>query len=104
MNFRYFACQDCKTYTDAGYRWAYWKLEHPGIVQADAAVDVPSVLNAADYWNPPLDDESLWLHERVFPVVRAFFSEHHAHKISYVESGSFFGIEDFDDWREIEKK
>jgi uncharacterized protein len=23
MNNLYFACTDCKTYTDAGYRWAY---------------------------------------------------------------------------------
>ena len=104
MNFRYFACQDCKTYTSAGYRWAYWKLEHPGIVQPGAVVDVPDVLNASDYWNPPQDDGSSWLYEGVFPLVRAFFSEHHRHKLAYVESCSFFGIEDFDDWVEIEGK
>lgn len=104
MNSRYFACQDCKTYADAGYRWAYWTLEHPGIVQANAVVDVSSVLNAVAYWNPPKDDENSWLHERVFPIVRAFFSKHHAHKVTFVESGSFLGIEDFDDWLEIEKR
>ena len=104
MNFRYFACEACKAYTDAGYRWAYWNLEHPGIVRAGAAVDVPNVLNASDYWNPPRDDESSWLYGNVFPVVRAFFSEHQGHRITYVESGSFFGLEDFDDWLEIEGK
>ncbi len=37
-------------------------------------------------------------------MVRAFFNEHRAHKVAYAESGSFFGIEDFEDWIEIEEK
>ena len=35
VNNRYFGCRTCKTYTDAGYRWARYQLEDPGIVQAD---------------------------------------------------------------------
>lgn len=46
----------------------------------------------------------MWLYGSVFPVVRAFFRAHQGHRITYVESGSFFGLEDFDDWLEIEGK
>lgn len=100
MNFRYFACMDCKLYTDAGYRWAYWTLENPGIVHTDTAVDVSNVLSTSAYWNPPQDDKSSWLCETIFPLVRAFFNNHHGHKVVYVESGSLFGIDNFDEWVE----
>jgi hypothetical protein len=58
MNCRYFACADCKQYIDAGYRWAYWLLEHPGIVRLGEPVSASAVLATADYWTPPPDEQS----------------------------------------------
>jgi hypothetical protein len=104
MNDRFFACPKCKTFTSAGYRWAYWLLEHTGVVELNGLVSVAKVLNATDYWQPPLDEQSAWLNEQVFPLVRVFLSEHADHGILYVESGDFFGRMDFESWVEIEYK
>ena len=101
MNFRYFACPQCKAYTSAGYRWAYWSLEHEGIVEPNRSVDVAAVQATAAYWNPPSEPESDWLYKKVLPTVRTFLSGHQAHGILYVESGEFFGREDIDSWQEI---
>lgn len=103
MNFRYFACPRCKTYTSAGYRWAYWHLEHDGLVESNKPINLSAILNASAYWNPPLEPESSWLYEEVLPLVRAFLSEHTDHEVIHVESGDFFGREDFESWVEIEK-
>jgi hypothetical protein len=103
MNFRYFACPSCKKFTSAGYRWAYWHLEHPGLVEPNKPVDIRALLDASDYWQPPLESDSAWLYEEVFPLVKAFLSEHSGHRIIFVESGDFFDREDFDSWVEIEK-
>lgn len=102
MNFRYFACRVCKTYTNAGYRWAYWHLEHPGLVRPNMLVEVPLISQANDYWHPPGGADSRWLYERVFPTVKKFLSEHCDHGIIFVESGDFFALEDFDSWVELE--
>jgi hypothetical protein len=104
MNFRYFACPVCKKFTSAGYRWAYWCLEHPGLVEPNKPVDIGALLSASEYWQPPLDRDSTWLYEEVFPLVKAFLSEHADHRIIFVESGDFFDREDFDSWVEIEKR
>ena len=53
MTFLFFACCDCKIYTDAGDRWAYWELEGRGVVGRGVPVDVEAVLNATGFWNPP---------------------------------------------------
>ena len=103
MNFRYFACPTCKTYTNAGYRWAYWNLEHPGLVEPNMPVDVSSVLQADKYWHPPDGADSKWLYEGVLPAVKEFLSEHYDHGILFVESGDFFALEDFEAWIELEK-
>lgn len=102
MNFRYFACPRCRTYTSAGYRWAYWSLEEKGIVAPMQVVDLEKLLGVSDYWNPPHEPQSEWLYEQVFPLVKEFLSEHQSHGIIYVESGEFFGLEDIDSWLEIE--
>jgi hypothetical protein len=102
MNDRFFACPKCKTYTSAGYRWAYWLLERTGIVEINGLVNFTNVLSAKDYWNPPPSEQSAWLNEQVFPLVRVFLSEHADHGILYFESGDFFGLEDFESWVEIE--
>lgn len=102
MNFRYFACPTCRKYTSAGYRWAYWQLEHPGFVVPNKSVDLVAVIGASEYWNPPVEPDSSWLYDGVFPLVRFFLAEHREHGIVYVESGGFFGIDDFESWDEIE--
>lgn len=102
MNFRYFACPTCRKYTSAGYRWAYWELEYPGLVEPNKSVDVAAVLCASKYWNPPADSGSNWLYEEVLPLVKTFLAEHCEHGIVYGESGDFFGIDDSESWSEIE--
>jgi hypothetical protein len=101
MNWRYFACPECRKFTSAGYRWAYWSLEHPGIVEPDHAVNTAAVNAKEEYWQPPRDRDSEWLYERIFPTVRLFFEDHEAHGIVYLESGTFFGREDFESWQQV---
>jgi len=102
MNFRYFACPICKIYTSAGYRWAYWHLEHPGLVVPNKEVNLAELLAANEYWHPPADPDSNWLYEEVFPLVKSFLLEHADHGIIFVDSGDLFGIEDLDSWLELE--
>lgn len=83
MNDRYFACRTCKTFLDAGYRWCYWELEHPGIIQLGERVDVDRVLSHAPYWDAPADSPSDWLSKEVLPSVRQFFADHAGHDIVY---------------------
>ena len=85
MNNRYFACPSCRIYVDAGYRWAYWLLEDPGLVDLNEGVEVPAVLAHTDYWNPPAEERSQWLCERVLPAVRRFLTDHGDHGIVYID-------------------
>lgn len=87
MNRVYFACNRCRVCVDAGYRWCYWELEHPCIVEPGQRVDVARVLAHASYWNPPHDGESDWLYEKVFPPIREFFEKHGDHEIVYWGGG-----------------
>ena len=89
MNNLYFACCDCKIYIDAGYRWAYWKLEKPGIVTRGEKVDVDDVIAAETYWNPPGDENSAWLYEGVFPPLREFLRDHSSHRMIFGEEQDF---------------
>jgi hypothetical protein len=91
MNYRYFACADCKQYIDAGYRWAYWLLEHPNIVTLGEPVSFSAVLAAADYWKPPPDEQSDWLMQQILPGVRRFLADHSGHKVLYLEEEHFYG-------------
>lgn len=91
MNDRYFACPKCKVYVDAGYRWCYWELEHPGIVALGEPVDAEAVFTHKSYWNPPEDEGSEWLHNEIFPSVREFLSRHATHGVL------FWGINDLPD-------
>jgi hypothetical protein len=86
VNTLWFACTDCKVYLDAGYRWAYWNLVHPGIVTLQAPVEIDRVLNASAFWTPPADKTSEWLHNKVFPSLRQFFSDHRGHHIVFWDS------------------
>lgn len=90
MNDRYFACPKCCRFTDAGYRWAYWELEHPGYVSLDSSVNVESLFQCASYWNPVADERSDWLEKTILPTVRSFIEKHRAHGIVYVESDRLY--------------
>src|SRR5262245_5565334 len=89
MNCLYFACTDCKQYIDAGYRWAYWRLQNPGIVRLGEPISVSAVLAATDYWTPSADKQSDWLVQRILPAVRRFFTEHGGHFLLFLEEDHF---------------
>jgi len=103
MNNLYFACCDCQIYIDAGYRWAYWKLEEPGVVTRGKVINVDAVLAAQSYWNPPQEEKSHWLYEKVFPPLRTFLHEHTDHRIVFGEDEEFAPFDDgyFLDWMQI---
>jgi hypothetical protein len=101
MNCRYFGCKRCKTYVDAGYRWAYWQLEHSGIVALASPVDPRNILAAESYWNPLAEERSDWLCNRVLPSVRRFLLEHGDHGLVYFEEDSLAIPEaGFEGWNE----
>ena len=101
MNFLYFACLDCKTYIDAGYRWAFWELENTGVVRRGQEVSVEAVLAADGYWNPPKGDASRWLYEVVFPPLTGFLKDHKRHRIIFGELDDFAPLADDFDWMQI---
>jgi len=88
VNDVYFACRTCKIYQDAGYRWCYWTLEHPAIVERGTSVAVTAVLNASEYWRGAQDE--LWLRE-LLPEVRTFLEQHYTHDLTYGD-GEDIGI------------
>ena len=103
MNERYFACQKCQVYIDAGYRWAYWQIEKPRHVILNEGVDVDKLLKIEDYWSPPVDEQNDWLCNRVLPNVRNFLLLHKKHGVIFLESDTVFSEESlFYNWREID--
>jgi hypothetical protein len=101
MNCLYFACQDCKIYIDAGYRWAYWELEEAAIVTRGKQVDIEKVLAAESYWNLDEEDSSHWLYTEIFPPLRKFIEEHREHHIVFDEEEGFVSGADQWDWMQI---
>jgi len=103
MSNLYFACTDCKTYVDAGYRWASWWLEEPGIVKRGKAVRVDLVLSAREYWTPTKTDSADWLYSEVLPSVRRFLGEHQTHQIVFGNTADFLsiGADDLLDWMQV---
>ncbi len=102
MNTPYFACPGCRLYVESGYRWAYWHLEHPGVVQRNGGVDVEAVSACTEYWNPPDEEESGWLYERILPAVRRFLDDHRDHGIVYTDEDVIYDEESlFYGWTEI---
>jgi len=99
----YFACSDCKVYVDAGYRWAAWRLEEPGVVKRGKRVVVDSVLSARDYWTPVRTDGAQWLYSEVLPAVRRFLEEHRSHRIVFGNTGDFLSLDDNGllDWMQV---
>jgi len=103
VTFLFFACCDCKIYTNAGDRWAYWELEGRGVVGRGVPVDVEAVLNATGFWNPPDNAESRWLYADVFPGLRQFLEEHKTHNMVFGEEEEFAPIksEDYFNWMSV---
>lgn len=85
MNERYFGCERCRTYTEAGYRWAYWHLEDPHVVALGEPVVAEDVLRAEGYWSPSKDDVSDGLARRILPAVKRYLTAHREHRILYLE-------------------
>jgi hypothetical protein len=103
MNNLYFACMDCKVYVDAGYRWAYWWLEEPGVVARGESISVESVLSAREYWTPSETESADWLYEEVLPSTRHFLERHKSHRVIYGQMEDFlpFNGEGFLDWLQL---
>jgi hypothetical protein len=92
MNRVYFACTDCKTYTDAGYRWAYSLLEKPRIVLRSAVVQADRLLSADAYWKPEPNEQNAWL-ITVLSHAEQFISGHKTHRIVYGDLEQVMGAE-----------
>ena len=90
MNSRFFACADCKSYIDAGYRWAYWLLEHPGVVRLGEQFSPAVVFAASDYWQPPPEERAPWLVDHTLPAVRDFLTQHKEHTLLYLEENHLY--------------
>jgi len=102
MNDLYFACSDCKIYTDAGYRWAFAQLLESGIVSRRREVSVEIVLKAEDFWHPPSDENSRWLYQDIFPALKEFFTEHKTHRVIFGELEEIAPEEDYyADWTQV---
>jgi hypothetical protein len=101
----YFACLDCKSYIDAGYRWCYWTLEKPGIVSRKIPLSVDSVLKAEEYWNASKgegDPKHQELLAKTLAKARDFLNRHKTHHLTYGEDEDFFSFNDYTflDWSE----
>ncbi len=92
MNNVYFACTDCKTYTDAGYRWAYCQLEKPRTVLRSAVVEVDRLLSAEAYWKLEPNEQNKWL-TSVLSHAEQFISRHKTHRILYGDLEQVMGAE-----------
>lgn len=103
MNCRHFGCPRCRTYVDAGYRWAYWTLEEPGVAVMGEWIDVARLLACHEYWNPPPDEQSHALVHETLPRVRRYVDAHRDHGLIYLEDDMVFDPDGpCHDWLEIE--
>ena len=103
MSNLFFACTDCKVYVDAGYRWAAWRLEEPGVVTRGKRVSIDAVLSAREYWTPLETESAGWLYTEVLPSVRRFLDEHKSHRVLYGNSSDFLesGSDGMLDWMQV---
>lgn len=93
MNDVYFACGKCRVMVDAGYRWAYWELEHAGLVRSGAPVSAKDIFSSTSYWSPPDGPESTWLLEKILPAVRSFLNDHGDHPLTYGDNEEIVGTD-----------
>ena len=99
MNNVYFACRECRTYTDAGYRWAYSRLEKPGTVSQGAVVKVDCLLSVDSYWKPEPNEHNLWL-TSVLSHAKHFILRHKSHPIVYGDLERVMGV-DLDEYERL---
>lgn len=99
----YFACTECKVYVDAGYRWAVWRLEEPGVVARGKPVSIDAVISAREYWTPFETESAGWLYTEVLPSVRRFLDEHKCHRVVYGNTSDFLtsGSDGLLDWMQV---
>jgi hypothetical protein len=83
MTFLYFACTECKSFTEVGSRWAAWSLEANAVTKRGEQVSVEAVFSAEQYWNPPKVEKSDWLYKEVLPSVQTFLENHKEHRIVF---------------------
>jgi hypothetical protein len=103
MNTPYFACPACRLYVESGYQWAYWHLEYPGVVRHNEGVDVGLVTACPEYWDPPEQERSEWLCDRVLPAVRRFLADHREHGIVYIDEETLYNEDSLHyNWSEVE--
>lgn len=85
MNARLFGCAKCRTYVDAGYRWAYWLLEDPGVVMIGKPVDAERLLALDEYWNPPPGERNPRLADEILRRARRYLDAHREHGVVYLQ-------------------
>lgn len=102
MNDRLFACHKCRVYIDAGYRWAYWTIEDPGVVHLREVVNIDRLLSCSEYWNPSSEESNEYL-SQVLPATSQFINKHRDHGVLYLQSDDI-DCEDslIQNWTEIE--
>ena len=86
MNNVFFYCRNCRTYTDAGYRWCLYTLEKPGILRRGKPIDVDRVLGAQEYWS---GGGAKWLTKELLPEIKNYLSQHREHDLCYGEQENF---------------
>ncbi|MCB8943614.1 MAG: hypothetical protein H6658_07655 [Ardenticatenaceae bacterium] len=105
MNNLYFGCLEHKKYVGAGYRWAYWMLEDKGVVKRDEDVNIDSVLEAVEYWNPPEDGNNPQLQSEILPTVRQFLIDHKGDNVKFFDENFLFERWELGhEWREMKAK
>jgi hypothetical protein len=60
-------------------------LARPGILRLREPINVQGVLDAHEFWHPPREPQSAWLHDEVLPSVRTFLVEHGGHRLVFWE-------------------
>jgi hypothetical protein len=76
-------------------------LEHPGIVQLSEKVNIESVLDARDYWNPNEDEVTEWLAARL-SLTRNYL-EQHRDDIFYIDEDYLITQWELGhDWKKVE--
>jgi hypothetical protein len=90
MNDVYFGCTKCKTYVDAGYRWAYCELEKRGVVVRSEVVNIDRLLLTHSYWKPEPNENNAWLTSTLAHAEK-FLLGHRTHLVVYGDMEQLVG-------------
>jgi len=98
MNDLYFFCMDCKSFVDAGYRWAYSSLADAGM-KPNAFVTAESILAVEKYWST--SDPGLI---SLLAVAKTYLLQHFGHRLRYGDFDFLFEPqEEWADWLDESK-